>query len=123
MTKRGAPVGIGLASLFTVLLVLVLAVFSALTLTTARADLALSRINAETAKAYYAADAQAVERYRAFAAGTGAELDEMIPMTQTQALHIHAVRNEDGIKLLAWQTVPVDEGESLEEENLPVWGG
>ena len=48
-----------MVTVFTVLLVLTLSVFSALTLTSARADLALSRTNARTVSAYYAADAEA----------------------------------------------------------------
>lgn len=46
--------GIGVASVITVLLVLTLSVFSALTLSAARADLALSRRNADTVTQYYA---------------------------------------------------------------------
>lgn len=42
-----------MVTVFTVLLVLTLSVFSALTLTSARADLALSRTNARTVSAYY----------------------------------------------------------------------
>lgn len=53
MGKQSAPVGIGAASIITVLLVLTLSVFSALTLSAARADLALSRRNAETVRQYY----------------------------------------------------------------------
>ena len=54
---RGSPVGVGVLTVLTVLLVLTLAVFSALTYTSARADWALSRINADTVTAYYAAHA------------------------------------------------------------------
>lgn len=53
MNKRSAPVGIGVITIITILLVLTLSVFSALTLAAARADLALSRRNAETVTDYY----------------------------------------------------------------------
>ena len=54
--KSESPAGVGILSLFTVLLVLTLAVFTALTLSTARADLALSETGAATVSAWYAAD-------------------------------------------------------------------
>lgn len=55
MSKRAAPpVGIGVITVITILLVLTLSVFSALTLASARADLALSTRNAETVTSYYA---------------------------------------------------------------------
>lgn len=57
MDKQTSPIGVGVISILTVLLVLCLAVFAALTLSSARADLALSRRNADTVQAYYAADA------------------------------------------------------------------
>ena len=43
MKKSPPPIGIGVVSIMTVLLVLTLSVFSALTLTSARADLSLSQ--------------------------------------------------------------------------------
>lgn len=55
MSKRSSPpVGIGVITVVTILLVLTLSVFSALTLASARADLALSKRNAETVTTYYA---------------------------------------------------------------------
>ena len=72
MSEKGnSPVGVGVLTVLTVLLVLVLAVFSALTYATAQADLSLSRINADTVTAWYAADAQAaalLDQVEAFAA-------------------------------------------------------
>ena len=61
--QASSPLGVGVITVITVLLALTLSIFAALTLTSARADLALSRINAETVKAYYAADAAAARRY------------------------------------------------------------
>ena len=57
--KGSSPIGVGVLTVLTVLLVLILAVFSALTYTSVRADLALSRTNADTVSAYYAADSEA----------------------------------------------------------------
>lgn len=122
MKKSPPPIGIGVVSIMTVLLVLTLSVFSALTLTSARADLSLSQTNADTVSAYYAADAQASRMYAAFAAGTDNELEVYIPMTDTQSLHLHLVRGEDGVEILAWQTVPVED-DSGDGDHLPVFDG
>ena len=122
MKKSPPPIGIGVVSIMTVLLVLTLSVFSALTLTSARADLSLSRTNAGTVAAYYAADAQAARMYAGFAAGDDAELDTYIPMTDTQSLHLHLVRGEDGVEILAWQTVPVED-DGGDGDHLPVFDG
>ena len=122
MKKSPPPIGIGVVSIMTVLLVLTLSVFSALTLTSARADLSLSRTNADTVSAYYAADAQAAALYAQFAAGTDAGLETDIPMTDTQSLHLHLVRGADGVEILAWQTVPVEAGGG-DGDHLPVFDG
>ena len=109
-----------MVTVFTVLLVLTLSVFSALTLTSARADLALSRTNARTVSAYYAADAEAAALFEEFAAGTEVELVADVPMTERQSLHIHLVREGDGVRILAWQTVPLEDGTDLGGDSLPV---
>ena len=71
----------GVLTVLTVLLVLTLAVFSALTYTSARADWALSRINADTVAAYYAADAEAARLLSGFSTGSEEELEATLPMT------------------------------------------
>lgn len=98
--------GIGVVSVFTVLLALTLSVFSALTLSSARADLALSKINADTVSAYYAADSAAVQLYRDFADSLEDELYEQIPMDNGQILSIHLVREGEEIRVLNWQVLP-----------------
>lgn len=124
MNKRQLPpVGIGVITVFTVLLVLTLSVFSALTLTSARADLALSSTNAETVRAYYAADAEAAALYEEFAAGTEAELYTEIGLSDTQFLRLHLVRENGGVRIAAWQTVPNESSYDLEDDTLPVFTG
>lgn len=118
-----SPLGVGVISIVTVLLVLCLTIFSALTLTTARADLNLSRINADTVAAWYAADAEAARRYAAFAAGANPELEADIPIAGRQFLHLHLVRNWDAVEILAWRAVTVEGETGIEDSTLPVWGG
>lgn len=121
--RNNLPLGVGLTSVFTVLLVLTLSIFAVLTLSTARADLALSQINADTVSAYYAADRLAAEHYNTFAAGTAAEFETSIPIRAGQSLHIRLGRDTEGLPLiLAWETVPLEpEGEISSDWNL--WDG
>lgn len=119
--SRPAPIGIGVISILTVLLVLALSLFAALTLASARADLALSQRNADTVQAYYTADAEAARLYDRFAAGDKAELETTLPVTDQQYLALHFVRQADGsVRILQWQTVSV---EPEIDEHLPVWDG
>lgn len=119
--SRPAPIGIGVISILTVLLVLALSLFAALTLASARADLALSQRNADTVQAYYSADAEAAKLYAAFAAGDEEELETTLPITEQQYLAVHFVRQDDGsVRVLQWQTVSV---EPEIDEHLPVWDG
>lgn len=119
--SRPAPIGIGVISILTVLLVLALSLFAALTLASARADLALSQRNADTVQAYYSADAEAARLYTAFADGDEAELETTLPITEQQYLAVHFVRQDDGsVRVLQWQTVSV---EPEIDEHLPVWDG
>ena len=115
MKKSPPPIGIGVVSIMTVLLVLTLSVFSALTLS-------LSRTNPGAVAASYAADAQAARLYADFVSGTDDELEADIPMTDTQSLHLHLVRSGDGVEILAWQTVPVED-DSGDGDHLPVFDG
>lgn len=122
--KTASPIGIGLITIITVLLVLTLSIFSALTLSTARADLALSQINADTVTAYYAADSEAADLYAAFAAGTEPELEREIPVQDSQHLHLHLVREADGsITVLAWEVVPAEPEESEIDAAPDLWDG
>ena len=121
--KRAAasPVGVGVISVITVLLVLTLSLFAALSVATAQADLALSRKNADTVTAYYQADAQAAELYAAFAAGEEPSLEALLPITDQQSLLLRLVRTEEGdVEILAWQTRTQ---ELTPEDSLPVWTG
>ena len=121
--KRSAasPVGVGVISVITVLLVLTLSLFAALSVATAQADLALSRKHADTVTAYYQADAQAAELYAAFAAGNEPTLEAVLPITDQQSLLLRLARTEAGdVEILAWQT---QTQELPPEEGLPVWTG
>lgn len=123
--KAGSsPVGVGVLTVLTVLLVLTLAVFSALTFSTARADLALSRTNADTVSAYYAADAEAARMAEEFARSGEAELEAELPVNEVQRLSIHLVREADGsVSVLEWKTIPAGQAEEDQGSSLPVFDG
>ena len=122
MSEKGnSPVGVGVLTVLTVLLVLVLAVFSALTYATAKADLSLSRINADTVTAWYAADAQAAALLEEFEAGSEETLEATLPMTERQSLYVRFQREADGtVTVLDWRTVLTEE--DGEGSSLPVYG-
>lgn len=123
--KNRAPFGVGIATILTVLLVLSLTIFAALSLSSARADYALSEIGAQTVAAYYKADAQAVRLYKAFAAGEDEELERTLPMTENQSLFLHLRRLPDGgVQTLAWRTIPTGP-DALDDGNdtIKVWTG
>lgn len=121
------PMGVGVITIIMVLLVLALSIFSALTLTSARADLTLSQTNAATVSAYYDADARAAVLAADFMEGTALVLEETLPMTESQALYIHLERLADGtVRTLAWQTVPTDAANAATDTDgmsLPVLSG
>lgn len=120
--RENSPVGVGVLTVLTILLVLVLAVFSALTYATAQADLSLSRINADTVTAWYAADAQAAALLEEFEAGSEETLEATLPMTERQSLYVRFQREADGtVTVLDWRTVTAEE-ETDVGSNLPVYG-
>ena len=125
MDKNRSPIGVGVVTLCMVLMVLCLAVFSALTLASAQADLRLSQRNAETVSAYYRADWQAALRYAAFQdGGEEGEPSEYLPVRDTQELYLHLRRQGTGsVEILAWQLVPAWDAEQVEDPTLPVWDG
>lgn len=123
-----SPFGVGIITIITVLLVLTLSIFAALTLSSAKADLALSRINADTVSAYYAADARAAQLYVEFAAGTGAQLEEYLPIDDSQSLYLSLRRITDGdqagkVAIEHWEVVTHVPGEDEVENQWNLWDG
>ena len=122
-TPSSPPIGLGVTLILTVLLVLTLSLFAALTLSTARSDLALSQINAQTVEGYYRADSQAVEHYHAFSLGEDDTLEADIPINDTQALRIRFSRDEAGQpRIDLWETVSL-QPQTQEENTWNLWDG
>ncbi|MDR0874799.1 MAG: hypothetical protein LBN12_01170, partial [Clostridiales Family XIII bacterium] len=70
VTRKKASFGtsMGVSSIIAILVILVLVVFSALSIATSKADLVLSQKTSDSVKAFYAADASAEEILAAIAA-------------------------------------------------------
>ncbi len=123
MGKDGSPLGLGIITVFTVLVVLCMATLASLAVSSAQADLRLARVNGDTVTAYYRADSLAARAYADFLAGDESELEELIPMTDTQGLRVHLIREEDGtVTALAWQTVSLSDSVQT-DTGLDVWDG
>ncbi|MCD7947766.1 MAG: hypothetical protein LUG13_05650 [Oscillospiraceae bacterium] len=121
-SNQRSPVGIGTITILTVLLILCLSIFSALTLSTANGDLALSERNAQTVSAWYEADAEAARLYADFAAGSAPELEEQIAMSDTHYLYLHLLRGGTGdVQILAWQMTATEDTQEPGDQFLPVY--
>lgn len=122
--SHSSPIGIGVITILTILLVLTLAMFTALTFSSAQADFSLSKVNAETVCAYYTADAKAEKIAADFAAGNTPSLSVRIPISTYQSLSIHLERiSENTYRRLEWKIVSTTESSSTVDEPLPVWDG
>lgn len=120
--KMPSPAGSGVIAVVTILLVLILAVFSALTVSTAQADLVLARRGADTVADYYTADGIARELLHKFRSGDEVQLETLVPMSDMQGLYVSAQRQEDGsVQVLAWKTVLLDDFSDFANPGLSVW--
>ena len=133
MAKRDkgiSPPTTGGASLLTVFAVLCLTVFALLSLSTVRADSALSDTASKAVYDYYVADGKAQEllarlRFGERPAEVTTEGDlcrYIVPISETQELRVEVeVRATDDYTVLRWQTVPVGDWEYSDDLNL--WNG
>lgn len=149
--NRRSPNIVGAMTVVTVLLVLCMTVFAVLTLVSAKADLRISRKNADTVQAYYDADTRAATLTADFAARL-ADGDDAAASGEALAAEAPdcavEVAVEDGVPVLT-ASVPVDARRTLDirvrfgetpeyerwqlsgaedsgatiEDDLPVWQG
>lgn len=122
--QKHSPMGVGVLTILTILLVLMLAIFSALTFASARADLSLSQINGDTVSAYYKADSKATAMAHEFALGLDEQLEARIPVTDMQDLHIRLQRTTgQEFEILAWNIVSSETAAEVDDQPLNVWDG
>lgn len=140
--KGFSPPTTGGASLLTVFAVLCLTVFALLSLSTVRADSALSEASAKAVRDYYVADGKAQELLARLRFGELPDevtvyetiahypdrVEEMqicaytVPISETQELRVEVeVRGTDDYTVLRWQAVPVGDWEI--DDDLGLWDG
>ena len=97
----------GVTSIIAILVILVLVVFSALSITTSKADLVLSQKTSDSTKAFYAADSIAEERL--------AEISKAVKAERSWASAVSSLDCKvDGSSIS--YTIVVDENRNLEVE-------
>lgn len=129
---------VGGASLLTVFAVLCLTVFALLSLSTVRADLALSDVSAKAVRDYYTADGKAQKilarlRNGEFPGGADVQIIDSpegsrkicswrVSISETQDLWAEVeIRGANDYTVLRWQAVPA--GEWVPDENPGFWDG
>ena len=110
VTKKTASFGttMGVSSIIAILIILVLVVFSALSITTSKADLRLSQKTSNGVMAFYEADAAAEDMM--------AEVADAIKSGggwQSKLPDAYKISTEDGKTLISY-TVPVDQNRNLD---------
>jgi hypothetical protein len=113
MSKKGSSrsaIGVGIATLVTIMVAVLLTTFSVLTLVTASADLRLSNKTVESAENYYAADGAAEQ----WLADLDAFLEQNPSSTEADftAAGFQVTTTEEG-SLKASQEFSIDENRSL----------
>ena len=127
----------GVTSIIAILVILVLVVFSALSITTSKADLVLSQKTSDSAHAFYAADATAEEKLAEIAAAVkegsgweskmsalGCEVDGnmisyVVPVDVNRNLEVMIrVASNGNISRELWQVVPASEWVADDTINL-----
>jgi len=120
IAKKKASFGtaMGVSSIIAILVILVLVVFSTLSITTSKADLTLSQKSSDSIKAYYEADAIAEEKVAEAAAAIAGGGDWRAKLAQSGYNISSAAEGE-----LISYTVPIDRNRNLNVELLADKGG
>ena len=126
--KGGFPL-VGVSSLLVIFAVLCLTVFALLSVSTVRADRALSEKSAAAAEGYYRADYAAevtLARLRAGERPEGVKESNGIccythPISETQTLVVEVKVEGNDYEILRWQAVSTADWQASDQ--LPVWSG
>lgn len=121
--KESSTMGSGLILVMTLLMSIVLILFSMLSFTAAQSDLALSSRMLELEESYFEASHAATLLLREFEAGDLNYLAESIPMGEFHALEVVFERDYNGSAVVsAWNTIVIDDEAMGEEDSLPLLG-
>jgi len=139
--KAAFGTSMGVSSIIAILVILMLVVFSSLSITTSKADLTLSEKSSNGVKAYYEADSTAVDMMAdvstAFKGGgawtaslskdsytfsnsaEGTLVSYSVPIDENRKLNVELLADKDGnLKCDLWQVVPAKEWVPDESLNL-----
>ena len=111
--KAASGTSMGVSSIIAILVILVLVVFSTLSITTSKADLTLSEKSSNSIKAYYEADSVAVEMMAEVAAAATAGGDWSKALSQNG----YNISSADGGTLVSY-AVPIDRNRNLDVKLL-----
>jgi len=115
--------GSGIILVMTVLMCLVLVLFSLLAFSAARSDYALSQRMVALEQEYYAADAIATEQLQGFGLSNEASFAATIPIGELHSLEIAFERQNGQVVITKWNTIVSDDSLLGTEDYLPLWGG
>jgi hypothetical protein len=115
--------GSGIILVMTVLMCLVLVLFSLLAFSAARNDYALSQRMVALEQEYYAADAIATEQLQNFGLSNETSFATTIPIGELHSLEIAFERQNGQVVITKWNTVITDDSLLGSEDYLPLWGG
>lgn len=126
---RFSPPAVGASALLVSLALVMLCVFSLLSLTSAQAEQRLARTSVQTTAAYYAADLQAEEIFAKLRAGAlppqvtcdGDLYSYSCSISAHQALAVTLKQENGSWEILSWQAVTVAEPEETTAPTL--WDG
>lgn len=130
MDKRKISVGApGGSSLMVIFAVLCLVIFAVLSLSTAQAEMRLSRSSAEAVREYYLAEAEANRILSDIRSGrvpdgvgvSGDKYSYSCPISETRTLFVTVSVNGTGYSIERWQEVYT--GEWDPDTSLDVWTG
>ena len=112
MKKASFGTSMGVSSIIAILVILVLVVFSTLSITTSKADLTLSQKSSESIKAYYQADAAAEDRIAEVAEFIENDGDNWQKGLEQKDYYV----SKDKENTLVSYVVPIDENRNLNVE-------
>jgi len=120
IAKKKASFGtsMGVSSIIAILVILVLVVFSTLSITTSKADLTLSQKSSDSIKAYYEADAAAEDMLCEVAVAVNQGGDWSAQLSTNG----YNISKADGKTLVSY-TVPIDRNRNLNVELIVDSGG
>lgn len=107
--RRGAPIGLGGATILVTFTVLCLTALALMALSAARSDLALSEKTAKAISDYYAAETEAAERLASLDLAAGSTASFSVEIDENRILSVSAAMTDGGYDILTWRVTVVSD--------------